>query len=718
MFIMHIALQGCLRARHVDYGITPDTGGHIRYLLELVGALEADGAATRQEIVVRRFDDAGLGPDYAEPVSALSSGCRIVRLSGSHGRYVAKEDMADELPALADALEAHVRALDRRPDVIHAHYADAGALADEMRVRLCVPYLFTAHSLGRSKPGDGRDVRLRRRVRLEERAVAGAERVVASSIDEAELQYRSYRGAHPEKIRVNPPGCDLAAFGPSAAFVADGPALESVRRGLDDPDRPVVLALARPVARKNLGALVRAYASSERLRETANLVVFAGNQGLDETSDPEARAVLAELHALVARHGLEGRAVLPARHATEEVPGIYRFAADRRGVFVNCALSEPFGLTLLEAAASGLPVVATRHGGPSDIVGRAGNGRLVEPTCTASIAAAVESLIDDPRAWADASARGLDAATRYTWARHARAYAADVGALLEPPLEPSSRPSPRPSSASAAAPGRTELLVCDIDETLTGCATGLGKLRRWLARHPDTGFAIATGRSLHSALDVIAEWGIPAPSVLITSVGAEIYRARGGSLARLEPDPEWPDLIGRTWPRRAIVDALGALEWLEPQGPREQREHKLAYFLDGPARVGEIRAALDVAGLAAELIASHGRFLDVLPVGVSKGHAIAHLADGLGIPMARVHAAGDSGNDLHMLNMVGRPIVVGNCSDGLPELVTHPDAYFATAHHAGGVLEGLTRRAAAGPSRRALGRASTRRSRRTSTNAA
>ena len=714
MFIMHIALQGCLRARHVDYGITPDTGGHIRYLLELVGALEADGTATRQEIVVRRFDDVRLGPDYAEPCSALSPGCRIVRLPGSHGRYVAKEDMADELPALADALEAHVRALDRRPDVVHAHYADAGALADELRLRLGVPYLFTAHSLGRSKPGDGRDARLRRRVRLEERAVAGAERVVASSIDEAELQYRAYRSACPEKIRVNPPGCDLAAFGTAVAADADGPALEAVRHGLDDPDRPVVLALARPVARKNLAALVRAYASSERLRGTANLVVFAGNRGLDETSDPEARAVLGELHALVARHGLEGRAVLPARHATAEVPGIYRFAADRRGVFVNCALSEPFGLTLLEAAASGLPVVATRHGGPSDIVGRAGNGRLVEPTCIASIAAAVESLIDDPRAWADASARGLDAATHYSWTRHARAYAADVGALLGPPPGP----PPRPSPAAAAPPSWTDLLVCDIDETLTGCATGLGKLRRWLARHPDTGFAIATGRSLHSALDVIAEWDIPAPGVLITSVGAEIYRARGGSLARLEPDPQWPGPIGRTWPRRAIADALGALEWLEPQGPREQREHKLAYFLDGPARVGEVRAALDAAGLAAEPIASHGRFLDVLPAGVSKGHAIAHLARGLGIPMARVHAAGDSGNDLHMLNMVGRPIVVGNCSDGLPELVTHPDAYFATAHHAGGVLEGLTRRAAAGPSRRALGRASTRRSRRTSTSAA
>ncbi len=674
---MHIALQGCLRAGQVDYGITPDTGGHIKYLLELVAALEAEGTADRQEIVVRRFDDASLGADYAHARSPVSERCRIVRLRGRTDAYVSKEDMADELSVLADALESHLLGLERLPDIIHAHYADAGALADEMRLRLGIPYLFTAHSLGRSKPGDARDPRLRRRVRLEERAIGGAERVIASSIDEAELQYRAYAAAAPSKIRVVSPGCDLAAFGAHACM--RGPALRATLAGLADPAKPVVLALARPVARKNLATLVHAYAGSEKLRETSNLVVYAGNQGLDELVDPEARAILAELHGLVRQHRLEGRAVLPGRHSTDEVPGIYRFAVERGGVFVNCALSEPFGLTLLEAAASGLPVVATRHGGPSDIVGKARNGHLVDPTCTRSIAAAIESLVCRPDEWAQASARGRAAAARYSWARHATSYARDVRALISPP-------------ASRAMPRWRDLLVCDIDETLTGCANGLAALREWLVRHPRTGFAIATGRSLHSALDVIEEWRIPAPSVLITSVGAEIYHARDGSLARLEADPDWPGLVARTWPRTAVVRTLAALDWLEPQGAREQRPHKLAYFLDVPSRVPQVRAALDHAGLAAEIIASHGRYLDVLPAAVSKGHAIAHLAERLGVPMSRVYAAGDSGNDLHMLNMVGRPIVVGNCSDGLAERVTHPDAYFARNHHAGGVLEGLTRR--------------------------
>ena len=678
MFIVHVALQGCLRPEPVDYGITPDTGGHVKYVLELVAALEATPGVSRQEIVVRGFEDAALGPRYAPGSSPLSRRCRIVRLAGARREYLAKEEMAEELPALADALETHLRSLDRLPDAIHAHYADAGALADEMRRRLGVPYLFTAHSLGRAKPNAAGDPRLARRVRIEERAIRGAARVLASSIDEAESQYRSYRSARPEKIRVNAPGCDLEAFG--ATEVLEGPALAAIRAGLDAPERPAVLALARPVARKNLAALVHAYGRSERLRRLANLVVFAGNRGLDEIADPEARATVGELHALVARYGLEGRAVLPGRHDTAELPGIYRFAAERGGVFVNCALSEPFGLTLLEAAASGLPVVATRHGGPSDIVGRAGNGRLVDPTSTAAIGAAIEDLLTDPPAWVGASARGRAAATHYYWRRHASAYVEDLRATLRPPRR--------------ARPAWTELLVCDIDETLTGCPDGLAELRAWLAHHPETGFAIATGRSLHSALDVIAEWRIPAPRVLITSVGAEIYRARGGSLAHLEPDRDWPGTASRAWPREAIVEALAGLDWLPAQGPREQRAHKLAYFLETPALAGSVSAILDRAGIRAEVIASHGRYLDVLPAEVSKGHAIAHLARGLGIPMSRVHAAGDSGNDLQMLNMVGHPIVVGNCSDDLPALVTHPGAYFATAHHAGGVLEGLRRGAA------------------------
>ena len=55
------------------------------------------------------------------------------------------------------------------------------------------------------------------------------------------------------------------------------------------------------------------------------------------------------------------------------------WAAKGHGVFVNPALTEPFGLTLLEAGATGLPIVATNDGGPRDIIANCDNGLLIDP---------------------------------------------------------------------------------------------------------------------------------------------------------------------------------------------------------------------------------------------------------------------------------------------------------------------------------------------------
>ncbi len=51
--------------------------------------------------------------------------------------------------------------------------------------------------------------------------------------------------------------------------------------------------------------------------------------------------------------------------------------ASTHGAFVNIALQEPFGLVLIEAAAHGLPTVATRYGGPVEIHATLKNGMLV-----------------------------------------------------------------------------------------------------------------------------------------------------------------------------------------------------------------------------------------------------------------------------------------------------------------------------------------------------
>ena len=453
MFILHIALQGCLRGSDVAYGLTPDTGGHIRYLLELVAAADARREVARQQIVTRRFDVAGLGPSYAAPVEPLSRKSEIVRLDGRSPDYVAKEAMAGEIDALKSSLAHHLASLDRLPDVIHAHYADAGTLASWAKARFGIPFVFTAHSLGRVKrlvAGDAcRDPALDRRIAAEDAVIAAADAIVASSRDEAEAQYGLYPGADARRIRINPPGCDLALFGgagPRAGIA------RLVEPHLDHPERPPILAVARPVRKKNLIGLVEAYGAHPTLREHANLVVLAGCHDRLDRLDPEARAVLAEMSEAIARHGLEGHVAMPVRHEPCDIPAIYRYAAARRGIFANVAHNEPFGLTFLEAAAAGLPVVATRSGGPVDIVGRCRNGVLVDPADPVAIGAALLELVGDDEAWSRAAANGRREVRFYGWERHVDRYLRELAALAGHRPARERRPRHLPRIAGEAPP--------------------------------------------------------------------------------------------------------------------------------------------------------------------------------------------------------------------------------------------------------------------------
>ena len=91
------------------------------------------------------------------------------------------------------------------------------------------------------------------------------------------------------------------------------------------------------------------------------------------------REVLTDMLLQMDRFDLYGKLAIPKKHDfATEVPELYRLCAESRGVFVNPALVEPFGLTLIEASACGLPIVATNDGGPVDIVTNCDNGILVD----------------------------------------------------------------------------------------------------------------------------------------------------------------------------------------------------------------------------------------------------------------------------------------------------------------------------------------------------
>ena len=103
---------------------------------------------------------------------------------------------------------------------------------------------------------------------------------------------------------------------------------------------------------------------------------------------------------------------------------LYRYAAEKRGVFVQPALFEAFGLTVIEAMSSGLPTFATRYGGPLEIIEDGISGFHLDPNygeqAAARLAEFFEQCSKHPDYWERISAGGLRRVEeRYTWKRYA-----------------------------------------------------------------------------------------------------------------------------------------------------------------------------------------------------------------------------------------------------------------------------------------------------------
>ncbi|TGN39782.1 glycosyltransferase, partial [Paracoccus liaowanqingii] len=430
MHILHVALGGCLKAPPVSYGITEDTGGHIAYILGAAMAQARLADVHAVDIVTRAFRAPGLDAVHDRTTEEVAPGCRILRLRTSNHAYLSKEALEAEVPALTLAFLDLLRDMPRRPDVIHAHFADAARLARAAEAEFGIPWIYTPHSLALQKgPDADRLPALRTRIASERAAVAGAGAIIVSSRDEAERQLLPYGADAEGRSHCLAPGVDLAPL--SDATAADG-LLEPFLR---DPSLPILLAVARPVLKKNLIGLIETYAASPVLQGRANLVILAGLRDGIVQGPAEQNHVLRGLFDCVDRHGLWGKVALPPRHDARQLRALYDRAA-QGGVFVNPAFHEPFGLTLIEAAQAGVPVVATRNGGPVDIVAQLGHGALVDPQDPAQIAAACLRLMDDPDRAARARMAQVRALAVFDWGDWAERSVALCRTLGQPAARP------------------------------------------------------------------------------------------------------------------------------------------------------------------------------------------------------------------------------------------------------------------------------------------
>jgi sucrose-phosphate synthase len=228
------------------------------------------------------------------------------------------------------------------------------------------------------------------------------------------------------------------------------------------------------------------------------------------------------------------------------------------------------------------------------------------------------------------------------------------------------------------------MLFSDIDGTLTGCADGARAFAAWRGANPQTGFAVATGRSVNEARRVLARWGLPAPDLFVTSVGSEIWR--WDAAGRLVFCADYARHVSAGWAAEGVDRALG---FLTAQSPYEQRPWKRSY-LGTPADAEAARVALAEARLDARVIHSHGRFIDVLPLPAGKAAAILWEARRRGLAPEDCVVAGDSGNDADMLMALPRAVAPANALPEIAELA-HDGLHRSARPHAWGVLDGMAR---------------------------
>lgn len=700
IYILMISLHGLIRGDNMELGRDADTGGQTTYVVELARTLSKHQEVAKVDLLTRLVEDPNVSADYAQSFEEMGNGASIIRLPFGPKRYLRKELLWPHLNQLVDKCLHFLRQQGQLPTLIHTHYADAGYVGQQLSLLLGIPQVHTGHSLGRPKLermlASGRkshalekQFNFEQRIAAEEEIIKNSSLIITSTQQEINEQYGLYNNFNLTRFRVIPPGTNTSRFSPFVRKPIEPETQHLVDKYLTDPNKPLIFSISRPDARKNIKGLIEAYGKSPELQQMANLLIVAGTRDDIRELEESEQKIMANLLFDVDRYDLWGKVAIPKYVTQEQVPELYRLAAKRRGVFVNPSFTEPFGLTLIEAAASGLPFVAPDDGGPRDIVSNCRSGLVANTLESESVADALRHVLSDRKRWRLYAKNGIAGVWRhYSWTAHVETYMKEVRRLLRRDKKRLRRQHAINQNAEISfMPLVKKALVTDIDNTLLGDKAALKILTDWLlTQRSKLAFGVATGRSIDSALLILKKHHVQIPDVMITSVGTEIHYGK-----KLVPDLGWAAHIRYLWRRDALQEALLKFPGLQLQATENQREFKLSYIAkpEGMPPLQEIYAYLHGLKLHAQLIYSHEEFLDVLPIRASKGHAIRYLAYKWGLPLADFFVAGDSGNDTEMLVGDTRAMVVGNYSPELAVLRDQQHIYFAQKHYAAGIIEGL-----------------------------
>ncbi|XP_041999276.1 sucrose synthase 4-like [Salvia splendens] len=458
----------------------PDTGGQIVYILDQVRALETEmiqrikkqglNIIPRILIVTRLIPDAK-GTSCNQRLEKIS-GCEyshILRVpfrteNGILRQWISRFDVWPYLEKFAEDAAGEIAAeLQGVPDLIIGNYSDGNLVASLLSHKMGVTECTIAHALEKTKYPDS-DIYWKKyedkyhfscQFTADLLAMNHSDFIITSTYQEiagtknSVGQYEShtaftlpdlYRVVHgidvfDPKFNIVSPGADESIYFP---YTEEAKRLTSFHESLEkliydpeqtdehigtlkDPSKPIIFSMARLDRVKNITGLVEMYGKNPKLMELANLVVVAGYNDVKKSNDREEIAEIEKMHALIKEYNLDGHIRWISSQTNRARNGeLYRYIADKRGIFVQPAFYEAFGLTVVEAMGCALPTFATSHGGPLEIIEDGISGFHIDPyhpdKAGALMADFFQKCKEDPNYWVTISEGGLRRIMeRYTW---------------------------------------------------------------------------------------------------------------------------------------------------------------------------------------------------------------------------------------------------------------------------------------------------------------
>ncbi len=462
----------------------PDTGGQVVYILDQVKALEKEMRLRINEqgldiepqilVITRLIPEAGDTTCNIPKEKIIGTeNAKILRVPFRQAdgnvvpNWISRFKVWPYLEQFTlDSEKELLAELGGRPDLIIGNYSDGNLVASLLSQRLGVTQCNIAHALEKTKylfsalywKHNEEQYHFSTQFTADLMAMNTADFIITSTYQEiagnkdSVGQYESYGSftmpglyriingidVFDPKFNIVSPGADanvyfpytqkdrrLMELHPEIDDMIFGDQSEYATGKLDDAGKPIIFAMSRLDHIKNISGLVEWYGQNKKLQDEANLFIVAGYVNEALSGDEEERFQIQQVHQLIGQYDLSGKIRWVGKQLDKNFTGeLYRFIADKGGVFVQPALFEAFGLTVIESMASGLPTFATKYGGPLEIIENGKSGFHIDPNHGGEVS---DMLLDffkkcqkNSKNWNKISDGGIKRVDdRYTWKLYA-----------------------------------------------------------------------------------------------------------------------------------------------------------------------------------------------------------------------------------------------------------------------------------------------------------